>query len=136
MAESPEGVWGETDTTHLTRLSSVEIRSALAGNLARYSPPGWADAGAHEEYHDGRWSGVRYSRGPIPFSGRWHVDDSRLCVTAERGYVAGRLREGALCRAVWRDGRTGDLLMDHAMNQERGLLRLSIQPLSSGRNQR
>jgi hypothetical protein len=59
------------------------------------------------------------TNGPIPFSGRWHVDDSRLCVTAEDGFVAGRLREGTLCRAVWRDGPTGALLIDHAVSQGR-----------------
>ncbi len=95
-----------------------------------YEPPGTADAGAHEEYHEnGSWSGMRYSRGPIPFSGRWHVEDDRLCVTAESGLVAGRLSDGPVCRAVWRDGRSGDLLMEHAMAQGRGLLVLSIRPL-------
>lgn len=130
VTEPPEIVWGETDTTGLTRLGSDEIRLALLGNLVSYTPPGAADAGAHEEFHeDGRWSGLRYSRGPIRFSGRWHVEDGQLCVAAESGLVAGRLRDGPLCRAVWRDSRGGGLLMEHAMHQGRGLLRLSTHAL-------
>lgn len=127
MVKPPQMVWGEVDTTRFTRLGSEEILTALSGHVAAYEPPGTADAGANEEFHeDGRWAGVRLSRGPIPFSGRWEVRNGRLCVTAEDGYVAGQLRDGPLCRAVWRDPRGGDLLMEHAMAQGRGLLRLSV----------
>ena len=133
MDERPE-IWGEVDTGHFTRLGSDEIRAALLGRLVAYDPPGTADAGAHEEYHeDGRWSGLRYSRGPIPFSGRWHVEDDRLCVAAEQGRVAGQLRNGPLCRALWRDPKSGDLLMEHAMYQGQGLLRLSTRALADRR---
>lgn len=129
-AERPHIVWGETDSTRLTRLGAAEIRAALLGKMVGYSPPGWADAGSHEEYHgDGRWTGTRLSRGPIPFSGRWHVDDARLCVVAESGMVAGALKDGPLCRTVWLDRKTGALLMEDAMSQGRGLLILSVRAI-------
>lgn len=131
VVERPETIRGDVDTGQFTRLGSDEISAALLGRLVAYSPPGMADAGTHEEFHeDGRWSGIRYSRGPIPFSGRWHVEDGRLCVAAEQGYVAGQLKDGPLCRALWRDPKSGELLMEHAMYQGGGLLRLSTRAIS------
>ena len=131
-APAPTGrIWGETDTSHMVRLVAAEIDAALRGRLVAYAPSNSADAGAHEEFHaDGRWRGVRYSRGPIPFSGRWQIGEDRLCVAAESGYLAGPLRRGPRCREVWRDGRSGELLMEHAMDEPgQGLMRLRVRTL-------
>ena len=115
----------------LRRLSSQEIRSALIGMFVSYSPPGSADSDVHEEYHpEGKWSGVRYQRAADDFSGRWWVEDGRLCVAADDGLVSGQLREGTLCRVVWRD-TNGSLLMEHAMQQREKPLLLSVRSLKS-----
>jgi hypothetical protein len=71
---------------------------------------------------DGAWRGTRLSRGPIGFSGRWRIADDRLCTVAESGLVVPR----EVCRELWRDPGTGDLLMEHVMGAGRGLLRLRL----------
>ena len=52
-------------------------------------------------------------------------------MTAEAGSVAGRLREGQLCRPICQDNGGTELLMEHAMSQGQGLLVVSIRPLPS-----
>lgn len=117
--------WGETDTARLRRLNGDEIRVALLGKMVSYEPPRTADAGANEVYlADGTWRGMRFSRAVLDFSGRWQIVDDRLCTTAERGLVVPR----HVCRELWRDPRTGALLMEHMMGAGRGLLRLTIRP--------
>ena len=97
----------------MQQLSPAEIRTALSGKRVSYAPPGSADAGVEEEYHsDGRWGGTVFGRGPIPFSGHWKVENGLVCVQAEEGRV-GRLGADWICRALWRDGASGSLLMDH-----------------------
>ena len=97
----------------MRQLASNEISLALRGNLASYSPPGSADAGIHEEYHaDGRWAGIRYGRGPMPFAGRWRVQKNQLCVRSESGLSGDRWERGWVCRRVWKN-ISGKLLMPH-----------------------
>ena len=115
--------WGETDTAGLRGLDANEIRTALVGTTIGYNPPGWADAGAVETYHeDGTWTGIRLSRGPLDFRGRWQIVNNRLCTSAESGLVVPR----DVCRTLWRDPETGALLMEHMMGAGRGLLRLQF----------
>jgi hypothetical protein len=129
--DAQPAVSNKAGSAQLRQLDGEEIRAALTGNLVSYSKPGWADTGVHEEFHDGgRWRGIRYSRGPIPFSGRWHIENSQLCVTAETGVVAGILRDGPLCRAVWRDEAIDGLLMEDAMAQGGAPLPLRVQSLA------
>lgn len=98
----------------MVRLGDADIRTALAGNLISYSPPGWFDAGAHEEFHrDGTWRGIRYSRGPIGFSGVWAIKDDQLCVSQIQGLWEKIGGPAELCRALWRDAQTGGLWIDH-----------------------
>lgn len=122
--------WGRQDRDNLRALKSAEIRVALTGKLVSYSPSGWADADVHEEYHQGgRWRGIQYSRGPLPFAGRWEVQGDELCVKGERDPP--RLAPiGRICRSVWRDDRTGQIWIAHVTNRDRGLLVLSICSLS------
>jgi len=95
-------------------LSSVEIRHSLIGKLIDYSPPGWADADVSEQFHeDGKWQGAALSRGPIPFSGRWSIEADKLCVVSNRGSFAEKWHHGKYCRQVWKNKRTGQLLMAH-----------------------
>jgi hypothetical protein len=118
-------IWGETDTSRLHRLDSANIGTSLAGKSVSYNPPGWADTGVNEEYReDGVWQGLRLGRGPMPYSGRWRIAGDRLCTTAETGL---RPIGQEICREVWRDPRTGELLMEHIAGVERGLMRLTIQ---------
>lgn len=99
---------------HPVSLRQAEIRKALTGKLVSYSPPGWADAGVHEEYHsNGTWRGIRYGRGPIPFSGRWSIRNDQLCVQADKETIAVRFPSGQRCRHVWRDEATGRLWINH-----------------------
>ena len=109
----------------LHQLNSREVASALAGKLASYSPPGWADAGVHEEYHiGGMWRGIRYGRGPVSFSGRWKIENGQLCVRAESGLAGAPWERGWVCRKVWRDHVSGKLLMAHmsfGIDPKRGL---------------
>lgn len=117
-------IWGETDTDHLQRLGAADIGAELGGMLVSYNPPGWHDTAVHEEFHeDGVWRGIHYGRGPRVFVGRWRISDNRLCTMPE----SGPLRIGAeICREVWRDPRTGELLAEHVMGIGRGLLRLEV----------
>ena len=82
-------------------LNSQEIKDTLTGKMISYEPPGSADARVHEEFHEGGgWRGIRYSRGPIPFSGEWFARDNKLCVTSART-ISGSVIEGApFCREV------------------------------------
>ena len=94
-------------------LDPSEIRITLTGKLVSYSPPGWADAGLHEEFHEaGVWKGVYYSRGPIGFSGRWEVQKNQLCVLPDRGTIVAAWFAGQRCRNVWRIEESGQLLME------------------------
>lgn len=103
----------------MTRLNAADIRSALAGHMIRYGRPGWADMGVQEAFReDGRWQGVRYSRGPSSFSGLWKIEDDRLCVAAMEGLAGDGWSHGWVCRDVWREEQTGSLLMDHLVMLE------------------
>lgn len=96
------------------RLDDAAIRAALVGNLITYSPPGWYDAGAHEEFPtDGTWRGIRYSFGPIDFSGLWEIKGGQLCVSDIHGLWETMGAPAELCRSLWRDVHTGALWMDH-----------------------
>jgi hypothetical protein len=98
----------------LVRLDGRQIRAALTGRTVSYSPPGWADAGASETFYpDGRWAGLRLSRGPLEFAGRWWARAHALCVVATSGLILKGGTGAPYCRAVWRNPRTGDLMMDH-----------------------
>ena len=112
------------------RLSGGEVRRALTGKLIAYSPPGWADAGVHEEFHpDGSWRGLGYSRGPVPFSGGWSIRGDQLCVRpAPRSMVAAWF-EGSRCRYLWRDRATGPLRIEHLDPRRGGLLQLAVKSL-------
>jgi hypothetical protein len=127
--------FAQSDRASLERLDASEIRAALTGNLVHYSPPGWADAGAHEEFHpDGKWGGMRYGRGPMPFSGQWDVRDDQLCVHARQGLWEKLERPEWFCRTLWRDTRSGALRMDHIAagfggTFGEGLQTLTVQPL-------
>jgi len=116
----------------LRQLTSSEIGTALKGKLVLYAPPGFADAGIHEEYHgDGRWAGIRYGRGPLPFAGRWKVQKNQLCVQTERGLSGGQWERGWWCRKVWKD-TSGKLLMMHLTLGESlklDLMKLSVRQL-------
>ena len=104
---------GPTNVTQLRQLSSREIASAYRGNLVAYSPPNAFDAGVHEEFHeDGLWRGLRYSRGPVPFAGRWKVEKDQLCVRSEQGLRGATWERGWVCRKVWKD-TSGKLFMPH-----------------------
>jgi hypothetical protein len=119
----------------LRQLDEAEIRAVFAGKSISYEKPGTADAGVHEEFHeDGSWRGIRYSRGPISFSGRWYLDRSRLCVVVKSGYVAGALRHGPLCRSIWRDELSGEFTMEDAMTQGEAPLVLSLRSLGDFRS--
>ena len=105
-------------------LGSAEIRQSFTGKYIFYSPPGWADAGVHEEFHqDGKWRGIRYSRGPVEFSGRWSVEANKLCVLPDRASPAGKH-----CRQIWKNKHTGQLLLDH-LSGLGGLQTVSIRDL-------
>jgi hypothetical protein len=110
-------------------LGSAEIKQSLTGKLISYSPPGWADAGAHEEFHkDGSWGGLRYSRGPDKFSGRWSVEANQLCVVADKGSSVEKQHPGKYCRQVWKNTSTGQLLIAHISGFDE-LQALSVQDL-------
>jgi hypothetical protein len=112
-------------------LGSAEIRHSLVGKLIAYSPPGWADAGVSEEFHeDGKWRGIRYSRGPVDFSGRWSVEANQLCVVADKGSSAEKWHAGKYCRQVWKNKRTGRLLLAHLTGAD-GLQVLSVRGLAT-----
>jgi hypothetical protein len=94
-------------------LGEPGIRRALVGKVIAYAPPGWADAGIREEFRKDRsWKGIYFSRGPVPFSGRWIVAGNRLCVTPDPGTVVARWFEGRRCRRVWRAHVPGQLLIE------------------------
>lgn len=113
----------------LQQLTAGEIGAALRGKLVSYEPPGSADMGVHEEYHpDGRWAGIRYGRGPMPFSGRWQVRNGQLCVRAGQGLTGEPWKRGWVCRKVWRDARSRRLHMKH-MTLDTGPLELTVRPL-------
>jgi hypothetical protein len=112
-------------------LGSAEIRHSLVGKLIAYSPPGWADAGVSEEFHEGgKWRGLYLSRGPVDFSGRWSVEANQLCVVADRGSFAEKWHAGKYCRQVWKNKRTGQLLLTHLTGHPDGLQTLSVQHLA------
>ena len=112
-------------------LGSAEIRHSLIGKLIFYSPPGWADAGIHEEFHeDGKWRGIYYSRGPVDFSGRWSVEANQLCVVADRGSIAEKWHAGKYCRQVWKNKHTAQLLLAHLTGVD-GLQIVSVRDLTT-----
>ncbi|MBB3472951.1 hypothetical protein FHY03_001218 [Sphingomonas sp. BK345] len=95
-------------------LSGVEVTKAFTGFSISYAPSGWADAGIHEEYHKGGiWRGFYYSRGPVPFAGKWRVSKGQLCVSPDTSAIVSRWFVGERCRTVWRDKTTGRLLVKH-----------------------
>lgn len=113
------------------RLNGHEIRTALTGNFISYYPAGMADAGIHEEFHEGGfWRGKYYSRGPMGFTGHWMTRNGQLCVSPDKGTIVARWFSGDHCRAVWRD-KAGQLFLEHLNPhlQERGLLPLKIESL-------
>jgi len=116
----------------LRQLTSSEIDAALRGKLVSYSPPGFADAGIHEEYHaDWRWAGTRYGRGPFPFAGQWKVHKNQLCVQSKSGLSRILPERGWWCRKVWKD-TSGKLLMSHltlGASLKLDLMKLSVRPL-------
>ena len=123
-------IWGETDTKGFTRLGSAGILAAFAGRLIVYSPPGMADAGAHEQFHaDGQWSAIHYGRGPTHYSGRWKVEGDRLCITVEDSRAGEPWPDMPVCRDVWRDGKKAGLLLEHfRFGRGKGLLRIAFRP--------
>lgn len=114
----------------LEKLGAAEIRKALRGKSASYSPAGWADAGLYEEYHgDGTWRGFLLGRGPIKFAGRWIIKNNELCVTADPGTIAARWHAGEYCRPVWRDRETAQLRMNYLADQPSSSHSMGMQTL-------
>ncbi len=112
-------------------LGSAEIRHSLIGKWLYYSPPGSADAGVGEEFHeDGKWRGTASSRGPVDFSGRWSVEANQLCVVADRGSVAEKWHAGKYCRQVWKNKHTAQLLLAHLTGNS-GLQILTVRDLTT-----
>ena len=112
-------------------LKPGEISKALVGKRISYVPPGWTDAGLEEEFHpDGIWRGLLYDRVPIPFSGRWSIDDGKMCVTADRGNFAERWHTGRHCRLVWKNRTSGELLIDYLPDQRSSSRKIGLQTLS------
>jgi hypothetical protein len=110
-----------------TPLNDTDIGEALTGNLVSYSPPGWADAGIHEEFHEGGvWRGIYYSRGPRPFTGHWAIRNAQLCVSPDKGAIVAQWFIGDRCRTVWRDRRTGRLFLEHLDPRPYGLEALPL----------
>jgi hypothetical protein len=104
---------GPGDTVKPRQLTSSEISLAFRGHLVAYSPPHFFDAGIHEEFHEGgRWAGTRYSRGPVPFAGRWKVEKNELCVRSESGLSGKTWERRWVCRKVSKD-TSGKLFMPH-----------------------
>jgi hypothetical protein len=111
------------------QLGSAEIRHSLLGKLIYYSPPGWSDTGVGEEFHeDGKWRGIAYSRGAVDFSGRWSVEANQLCVVADKGSFAEKWHAGKYCRRVWKNKRTGQLMLVH-LSGHSGLQTVSVRDL-------
>ncbi|QCI92189.1 hypothetical protein [Novosphingobium sp. EMRT-2] len=95
-------------------LKSSEIEKALVGKWIRYNPPGWADSDIHEEFHpDGKWRGSLSGLGPIYFTGRWSIEDDRVCVVADKGTFAESWHAGLYCRQVLQNRETEDLLIGY-----------------------
>ena len=114
-----------------TPLRGVEIAKTLTGNLVSYSPAGWADAGIHEEFHEGGiWRGIYYSRGPVEFTGHWRVRNALLCVSPDKGTIVALWFAGERCRTVGHDKKTGELFLEH-LNPRHGTeaLPLSVKNL-------
>lgn len=129
-ASVPAAAAPNADPAQLTRLGAGEIRQALVGRRIAYSPPRWSDAGVHEEFHpDGRWQGIYYGRGPMPVAGRWALHGNRVCVVPTSGYLARSSFPRTICRSVWRNRRTGRLLIDHVSMKGAGLMAPTIDPL-------
>ena len=120
-----------TGQLELIRLDAREIRAALTRNMIDYSPPGWADAGAHGEFlPGGQWRGVRLMRGPSGFSGQWEVRKDRLCVRPEQGLWEKYKVPQWYCRTLWRDAAIGELRMDHVSGGFGPRSNLKLQTLS------
>lgn len=93
-------------------LGSAEIRRIVVGKLISF-PPG-ADSGVQEAFReDGRWGGIARMRGPTNFLGWWSAEANQLCVVADKGSFAEKWNPGKYCRQVWRDKRTGQLMLHH-----------------------
>jgi len=107
-------------------LGSAEIRHSLVGKLISYFPFDLMDADVQEAFRkDGAWGGVVRGRGPIPFSGSWSVEANQLCVVADKGSDAEKWHPGKYCRQVWRNKRTGQLMLAH-LTGAHGLQTVSI----------
>lgn len=106
------GSVGGGSTAQLRQLKSDEIVTALRDHYVAYAPANAFDAGVHEEFHrNGRWQGLRYSRGPIGFAGRWKVERDELCIRSDQPLPGVSDREW-MCRKVW-ENSSGALLMAH-----------------------
>lgn len=121
------------DTSHSgtpnAELSSAELKTNLSGKMVNYEAPRTFDARVHEVFNeDGRWSGVRYSVGPFPFSGRWFVRENQLCTILESGQLGERFQHGAVCRRVRWGPRGSELLMEHIMDRN-GMMVLDVREL-------
>lgn len=113
-------------------LSSREINELLTGKMITYSPPGWADAGVHEEFHEGgEWRGIRYSRGPVPFSGQWFTKENKLCVTSPRT-ISSSVSEGApFCREVRLAKGGRQILIAHIAWRDQEMMVAEVQSLQT-----
>lgn len=122
------------EPARLVQLRTDDLRETLVGKHVSYNPPRSFDMAISEEFlPDGRWGGIKYGRGPLPFSGRWSIRRSRICVVAEPKTRFARYHRGRYCRVVWKDPASGQLQMDYLEDWSRtsavGLQQLTIRDL-------
>lgn len=123
---------GEDDQTSLQQLHEVEIRQALSGKFVSYDP-GCCDNRMHEEFHaDGKWRGILYGRGPMPFTGRWTIDHDQLCTIADPGSLAESWHEGEYCRDVMRNNESTKLIMEYLQDRTSSSHKHGLQVLEVG----
>jgi hypothetical protein len=111
------------------RLNTLEMSSELVGKTISYSPPGYLDAGISEDFNvNGSWGGYYYSRGPVRFSGQWHIRNNQVCVTPDKEAIVAQWFSGTRCRAVFRIPGAGGLSIEglDPRHADEGLLPVSI----------
>ncbi|WP_380873844.1 hypothetical protein ACFB49_44160 [Sphingomonas sp. DBB INV C78] len=91
-------------------LNADEIRMALANQTI--VPDESTDQLAldfSETFHaDGRWTSSRAERSLVQLSGRWTITNDQVCVAIDKAPLG---RSQSDCRKVWRNIRTGQLMM-------------------------